>query len=550
MALDAGTTSNRCILFDHEGTICSIAQKEFTQYFPKPGWVEQDADEIWSTLLGVAVEAMSKIGASAENIAAIGITNQRETAIVWDRNTGLPVCKAIVWQCRRTAEYCDELAAMETPAYMCGASTDTDRIRQDISDSAASSEPDLAAFSNLDSAGQAAQEKTGCDVTESLPSLVDVIRSKTGLVLDAYFSATKIRWILEHVEGARERAEAGELLFGTVETWLIWKLTKGRVHVTDYSNASRTMFFNIHTLQWDEDILRLLDIPRCMLPRVADSSGIYGMTDPSYFGGEIPIAGAAGDQQAALFGQACFGRGEVKNTYGTGGFLLMNTGSTPVKSQSGLVTTIAWSIKGKVTYALEGSIFVSGAAIQWLRDEMRLIDSAPDTEWIAERVPDSNGCYVVPAFTGLGAPYWDPYARGCIVGLTRGVNKYHIVRATLESLAYQTNDVLRAMEKDAGIRLTGLKVDGGASANNFLMQYQADVIGQNVCRPQCIETTAMGAAYLAGLAVGYWEGTEDIHANAKIGRVFSPQMSAEEISRRLKGWDKAVRYSFGWAREE
>ncbi|MCD7884380.1 MAG: glycerol kinase GlpK [Lachnospiraceae bacterium] len=513
MALDAGTTSNRCILFDHEGTICSIAQKEFTQYFPKPGWVEQDADEIWSTLLGVAVEAMSKIGATAENIAAIGITNQRETAIVWDRKTGMPVCKAIVWQCRRTAGYCDELSAMETPSYMRGTSSDSDG-------------------------------------TESLPSLVDVIRGKTGLVLDAYFSATKIRWILEHVEGAREKAEAGELLFGTVETWIIWKLTKGRIHVTDYSNASRTMLFNIHTLQWDEDILRLLDIPRCMLPRVADSSGIYGMTDASYFGGEIPIAGAAGDQQAALFGQACFGRGEVKNTYGTGGFLLMNTGNTPVKSKSGLVTTIAWSIKGRVTYALEGSIFVSGAAIQWLRDEMRLIDSAPDTEWIAERVPDSNGCYVVPAFTGLGAPYWDPYARGCIVGLTRGVNKYHIVRATLESLAYQTNDVLRAMEKDAGIRLAGLKVDGGASANNFLMQYQADVIGQNVCRPQCIETTAMGAAYLAGLAVGYWEGTEDIHANAKIGRVFTPQMPAEEIARRLKGWDKAVRYSFGWAKEE
>ncbi|MCD8336214.1 MAG: glycerol kinase GlpK [Lachnospiraceae bacterium] len=494
MALDAGTTSNRCILFDHQGNLCSIAQKEFTQYFPKPGWVEQDADEIWSTLLGVAVEAMSKIGATAQNISAIGITNQRETAIVWDKETGIPVYRAIVWQCRRTAEYCDELAK--------------DTI------------------------------------------LVDRIREKTGLVLDAYFSATKIHWILEHVEGAREKAQAGQMLFGTVETWLIWKLTRGRVHVTDCSNASRTMLFNIHTLEWDDEILQILDIPRHMLPRVADSSGIYGMTDASYFGGEIPIAGAAGDQQAALFGQACFTRGEVKNTYGTGGFLLMNTGGEPVVSKSGLVTTIAWSIEGKVTYALEGSIFVSGAAIQWLRDEMRLIDSAPDTEWIAERVPDSNGCYVVPAFTGLGAPYWDPYARGCIVGLTRGVNKYHIVRATLESLAYQTNDVLRAMEKDAGIRLSGLKVDGGASANNFLMQYQADVIGQKVYRPSCIETTAMGAAYLAGLAVGYWNGTDDIYANWKTEHIFMPQMPPEEAVRRLKGWEKAVRYSFGWAKEE
>jgi len=494
MALDAGTTSNRCILFDHEGNLCSIAQKEFTQHFPKPGWVEQDADEIWSTLLGVAVEAMSKIGATAQNISAIGITNQRETAIVWDKETGIPVYRAIVWQCRRTAEYCDQLA-----------------------------------------------EDT---------ALVDRIREKTGLVLDAYFSATKIHWILEHVDGAREKAEAGQLLFGTVETWLIWKLTRGRVHVTDCSNASRTMLFNIHTLEWDEEILRILDIPKSMLPQVTDSSCIYGMTDASYFGGEIPIAGAAGDQQAALFGQACFARGEVKNTYGTGGFLLMNTGSEPVESKSGLVTTIAWSIDGKVTYALEGSIFVSGAAIQWLRDEMRLIDSAPDTEWIAKRVPDANGCYVVPAFTGLGAPYWDPYARGCIVGLTRGVNKYHIVRATLESLAYQTSDVLQAMEKDSGIRLAGLKVDGGASANNFLMQVQADILDQNVYRPGCIQTTAMGAAYLAGLAVGYWKGTEEIHANWKTERVFSPQMAEEERDKRLKGWHKAVRYSFGWAKEE
>ncbi len=494
MALDAGTTSNRCILFDHEGKICSMAQKEFTQYFPKPGWVEQDADEIWSTLLGVAVEAMSKIGAGAENIAAIGITNQRETAIVWDKDTGMPVYHAIVWQCRRTAEYCDELA----------------------------------------------EDK----------ELVERIREKTGLVMDAYFSATKIHWILENVEGARERAGAGQLLFGTVETWIIWKLTKGRVHVTDCSNASRTMLFNIHRVEWDDEILRILDIPKCMLPRVVDSSSVYGTVDEAYFGGEIPIAGASGDQQAALFGQACFAKGEVKNTYGTGGFLLMNTGSEPVTSKNGLVTTVAWSINGKVTYALEGSIFVSGAAIQWLRDEMRLIDSAPDTEWIAERVSDSNGCYVVPAFTGLGAPYWDPYARGCIVGLTRGVNKYHIVRATLESLAYQTRDVLRAMENDAGLKLSGLKVDGGASANNFLMQYQADVIGQNVYRPSCIETTAMGAAYLAGLAVGYWSGTDDIHANWKTEHVFVPQMDEEEVARRLRGWDKAVKYSFGWAKDE
>ncbi len=494
MALDAGTTSNRCILFDHEGKICSMAQKEFTQYFPKPGWVEQDADEIWSTLLGVAVEAMSKIGAGAENIAAIGITNQRETAIVWDKETGMPVYHAIVWQCRRTAEYCDELA----------------------------------------------EDK----------ELVERIREKTGLVMDAYFSATKIHWILENVEGAREKAENGQLLFGTVETWIIWKLTKGRVHVTDCSNASRTMLFNIHTMEWDDEILQILDIPKCMLPKVMDSSSVYGTVDEAYFGGEIPIAGAAGDQQAALFGQACFAKGEVKNTYGTGGFLLMNTGSEPVTSKNGLVTTVAWSINGKVTYALEGSIFVSGAAIQWLRDEMRLIDSAPDTEWIAERVPDSNGCYVVPAFTGLGAPYWDPYARGCIVGLTRGVNKYHIVRATLESLAYQTRDVLRAMENDAGLKLSGLKVDGGASANNFLMQYQADVIGQNVYRPSCIETTAMGAAYLAGLAVGYWNGTDDIHANWKTEHVFVPQMDEAEVARRLKGWDKAVKYSFGWAKDE
>ena len=370
------------------------------------------------------------------------------------------------------------------------------------------------------------------------------------MVIDAYFSGTKIKWILDHVEGAREKAEAGQLLFGTVETWLIWKLTKGVAHVTDYSNASRTMLFNINTLQWDEEILEELGIPSCMLPKVVESSSVYGMTDPSFFGGEIPIAGAAGDQQAALFGQTCFGCGEVKNTYGTGGFLLMNTGNKPVFSNNGLVTTIAWGLNGEVTYALEGSIFVAGAAIQWLRDEMHLIDSAPDTEWIAGRVKDTNGCYVVPAFTGLGAPHWDQYARGCIVGITRGVNKYHIVRATLESLAYQTNDVIKAMEADSGMKLAGLKVDGGASANNFLMQYQSDVIQERVLRPSCIETTAMGAAYLAGLAVGYWENLEDVKNNWHTDRIFTPMMKKEECERRIKGWNKAVRYSFDWAKDE
>ena len=493
MALDAGTTSNRCILFDHEGNICSVAQKEFTQYFPKPGWVEHDADEIWSTMMGVAVEAMSKIGATAEDISGIGITNQRETVILWDKETGVPVFNAIVWQCRRTSEYCDSL-----------------------------------------------KER----------GLTETFRSKTGLVIDAYFSATKIRWILENVPGAREKAEKGQLLFGTVETWLIWKLTKGAVHVTDYSNASRTMLFNINTLTWDEDILKELNIPACILPEPKPSSCVYGMTDESFFGGEIPIAGAAGDQQSALFGQTCFRRGEVKNTYGTGGFLLMNTGGTPVFSKNGLVTTIAWGLDGQVTYALEGSIFVSGAAIQWLRDEMHLIDSAPDTEWLANRVKDTNGCYVVPAFTGLGAPYWDQYARGCIVGITRGVNKYHMVRATLESLAYQTCDVIRAMEADSGIRLAGLKVDGGASANNFLMQFQADVIGERVLRPACIETTAMGAAFLAGLATGFWKSTEEVCLNWAVERVFEPDMKEDDRNRRLKGWAKAVRYSFDWAKDE
>lgn len=493
MALDAGTTSNRCILFDEKGEMCSVAQKEFTQYFPKPGWVEHDADEIWSTQLGVAVEAMSKIGATAEDIAAIGITNQRETAIVWDKETGEPVYHAIVWQCRRTSEYCDSL-----------------------------------------------KEK----------GLTEIYRKKTGLIIDAYFSGTKVKWILDHVEGARERVRRGELLFGTVETWLIWKLTKGRVHVTDYSNASRTMLFNIQELAWDKEILEELDIPQCMLPEPKPSSCVYGEVDPSFFGGAIPIAGAAGDQQAALFGQTCFSAGEAKNTYGTGCFLLMNTGEKPVFSENGLVTTIAWGLDGKVNYALEGSIFVAGAAIQWLRDEMRLIDSASDSEYMAKKVKDTNGCYVVPAFTGLGAPHWDQYARGTIVGLTRGVNKYHIIRATLESLAYQVNDVLVSMQADSGIRLEALKVDGGASANDFLMQTQADLSKAPVKRPRCVETTAMGAAYLAGLAVGYWQTKEDVIKNWAIDCTFEPAIAEEERDRRIHGWNKAVKYAYGWAKDE
>lgn len=492
MALDAGTTSNRCILFNKKGEICSMAQREFTQYFPKPGWVEHDADEIWASQLGVAVEAMNKIGASAGDIAGIGITNQRETVVVWDRITGEPICRAIVWQCRRTSDYCDSL-----------------------------------------------KEK----------GLTEKFRKKTGLVIDAYFSGTKVKWILDNVPGARERARRGELLFGTVETWLIWKMTKGRIHVTDYSNASRTMLFNINTLQWDDEILTELDIPRCMLPKVRPSSCIYGETDPSFLGGPIPIAGAAGDQQAALFGQTCFTPGEAKNTYGTGCFLLMNTGDTPVFSKNGLITTIAWGLDGEITYALEGSIFVAGAAIQWLRDEMRLIDSAADSAYMAQKVPDTNGCYVVPAFTGLGAPHWDQYARGTIVGITRGVNKYHIIRATLESLAYQVNDVLSAMNADSGIALAALKADGGASANDFLMQFQADIINAPVKRPACVETTAAGAAYLAGLAVGYWTDKKDIIKNQVIERTFAPSSAEDDRAKRIKGWNKAVKYSFGWAKE-
>ncbi len=490
MALDAGTTSNRCILFNESGEPCSMAQKEFTQYFPRPGWVEHDANEIFSTQLEVARRAMENIGASASDIAAIGITNQRETTVVWDRVTGEPVCRAIVWQCRRTSARCDSLKA---------------------------------------------------------EGLTESFREKTGLVIDAYFSATKLQWILENVPGARQRAQRGELLFGTVETWLIWKLTGGSAHITDYSNASRTMLFNIHTLQWDRDILNRLDIPVQMLPQPMPSSCVYGKTLAQFFGAPIPISGAAGDQQSALFGQTCFSPGDVKTTYGTGCFLLMNTGSTPVFSKNGLVTTIAWGLDGHVEYALEGSIFVAGAAIQWLRDELRFMESAADSEYMAQKVPDTGGCYVVPAFTGLGAPYWDQYARGAIVGLTRGVNKYHIIRATLDSLCYQVCDVLQAMRADSGIALAALKVDGGASANNYLMQSQADLAGVPALRPRCVETTAMGAANLAGLAIGYWKSREQIRSNWAIDRTFRPTIDPATRQSRLHGWAQAVRRCHGWA---
>ena len=483
MALDSGTTSCRCILFDHEGNVCAIAQKELMQYYPKPGWVEHDAEEIWAVQLEAAREAMNSLHIGAADIHAIGITNQRETTVVWNRLTGKPICRAIVWQCRRTAEFCDELKRS-------GAAGD---------------------FS-----------------------------AKTGLPVDPYFSGTKLRWVLDNVPNARESAQRGELLFGTVETWLIWNLTHGAAHVTDYSNASRTMLFNINNLDWDKDILKALKIPRTMLPEVRPSSCIYGETSPDLFGAPIPIGGAAGDQQAALFGQTCFLPGDAKNTYGTGGFLLMNTGSKPIFSRNGLVTTIAWGVDGQVEYALEGSIFVSGAAIQWLRDELGIIKSAADTEAIALQADGTNGCYMVPAFTGLGTPYWDPYARGAIVGLTRGVNRNHIVRATLDSMCYQVCDVLRAMEADSGIRLTSLKVDGGASANSYLLQTQADLLNVSVCKPRCIETTALGAAYLAGLSSGYWRSREELRKNWKANRMFVPDMPPQERAQRLAGWKEAV----------
>ncbi|MDY5424218.1 glycerol kinase GlpK [Hornefia butyriciproducens] len=494
LALDQGTTSSRSIIYDRKGNTVSVAQMEFRQYYPHEGWVEHDPNEIWTTQMTVAHEALLKAGLTWENIEAVGITNQRETAVVWDKISGEPVCRAIVWQCRRTAGYCDELA----------------------------------------------EDK----------ALVERIRSRTGLLLDAYFSATKLRWVLENVSGARERAEAGELLFGTVETWLIWKMTGGKVHVTDYSNASRTMLFNIHDLCWDEEILKILDIPKCMLPEPVPSSCVYGETMPELFGGPVPIAGAAGDQQAALFGQTCFSPGEAKSTYGTGNFLLMNTGKTPVKSGNGLLTTIAWGLDagGPVEYALEGSVFVCGAAIQWLRDELDILDDAAESERMALSVPDSAGIYVVPAFVGLGAPYWDPYARGSIFGITRGAGKNHLVRATLESMAFQCYDLLGAMSRDMGEKLPALKVDGGACANNYLMQFQADILGCEVLRPACIETTSLGAAYLAGLATGYWQDQKDIRNNWQVDRVFAPQMSASDREAKLAGWQEAVKRSRDWIR--
>lgn len=493
MAMDQGTTSSRCILFDKAGNICSLAQKEFAQYYPKPGWVEHDPHEIWSSQMAVAIEAMGRIGADAGGISAIGITNQRETTIVWDKRTGNPIYPAIVWQCRRTADMIEEL------------------------------------------------KKDG---------FADKIREKTGLIPDAYFSGTKIKWILDYVDGAREAAERGELLFGTVDTWLIWKLTKGQVHVTDYTNASRTMLFDIYKRQWDEEILERLQIPRSMLPEVKPSSCIYGYTNENLIGGRIPISGAAGDQQSALFGQCCFHAGDVKNTYGTGCFLLMHTGDKAVSSENGLLTTIAVNPDGTPGYALEGSVFVAGAAIQWLRDEVKILDSAPESELYCLSVPDTNGVYVVPAFTGLGAPYWDQYARGAILGLTRGAGKAHLIRATVESLAYQVTDVIHAMERDSQMKLNALRVDGGASANNFLMQFQSDLLDAQVVRPSCIETTALGAAYLAGLAVGFWKDADEIQKNWKQERVFSPSVTEEKRKKLLKGWKKAVACIFQWAKDE
>lgn len=492
MALDQGTTSSRCILFDKKGNICSVAQKEFHQIYPKPGWVEHDPMEIWASQLSVATEAISKIGASASEIASIGITNQRETTVVWNRKTGTPIYNAIVWQCRRTAERIDQM-------------------KED--------------------------------------GLADYVKETTGLVPDAYFSASKVAWILDHVEGAREAAKRGELAFGTIDTWLIWNLTRGDVHVTDYTNASRTMMFDIHKLDWDQKILDYFGIPKSMLPEVKPSSGVYGYTEVSMLGESIPIAGAAGDQQAALFGQCCFDAGEVKNTYGTGCFLLMNTGEKAVTSENGLLTTIAASADGTVQYALEGSIFVAGAAIQWLRDEMRMIRKAADTERYATAVEDTAGVYLVPAFTGIGAPYWDPYARGTVVGITRGCKKEHFIRAALESMAYQTNDILKVMEEESGVQIQSLKVDGGASNNNFLMQFQSDILGVDVLRPQCVETTALGAAYLAGIAVGYWENVEDVRANWALSRTFHADMADEKRQHLLKGWKKAVGRAFEWAEE-
>ena len=493
MSLDQGTTSSRCILFDKSGNICASVQKEFRQIFPQPGWVEHDAEEIWATTLEVSRAAMDKLGVTAESIAAIGITNQRETTVIWDKDTGKPIANAIVWQCRRTSDIIDKLVAS---------------------------------------------------------GWADDIKAKTGLVPDAYFSGSKIKWLLDNVPGARKRAEAGKLLFGTIDTWLIWKLTGGRVHVTDQTNASRTMIYNIHSLEWDKELLELLSIPECILPEVKPSSHVYGKTDFELYGGEIPISGAAGDQQCALFGQCCFTPGEMKNTYGTGCFLLMNTGKEPVESKNGLVTTIAVGYEDHVEYALEGSIFVAGAAIQWLRDELKVITNAAESQQYAEKVNDTAGAYVVPAFTGIGAPYWNQRARGAVLGVTRGFSRSHLVRATLESLAYQTYDIARAMEQDSGITISELKVDGGACANDFLMQFQSDLIGCDVFRPNCIETTALGAAYLAGLAVGYWKDVDDIKLNWGVNRVFTPSMEENHRRELIRGWHKAVKCALFWADDE
>lgn len=493
MALDQGTTSSRCILFDHAGNICGMAQKEFEQIYPNPGWVEQNPREIWSSQYSVMVQVMAENGIDAKQIKGIGITNQRETTIIWNRYTGEPVYNGIVWQCRRTAKMIDAL------------------------------------------------KKEGYD---------QVIREKTGLIADAYFSASKIAWILDNVEGAREQAERGELIFGTVDTWLIWNLSGGLVHVTDYTNASRTMLFDIHKLCWDDELLAKFNIPKSMLPEVKPSSCIYGYTNEKVLVGNVPIAGAAGDQQAALFGQGCFQPGDAKNTYGTGCFLLMNTGKEPVLSKKGLLTTIAASTDEQAEYALEGSIFVAGAANQWLRDGMRLVERTPETEQYAEKVSDTNGVYIVPAFAGMGAPYWNQYARGTVVGLTRGCTREHFIRATLESIAYQAYDVIKAMEEDAGVKLNVLKVDGGASANNMLMQFQADINDTIVHRPKCIETTALGAAYLAGLAVGYWKDKDEIKENWQLGKVFTSEMEEEKRKSLLKGWKRAVRCALAWAEDE
>lgn len=489
MALDQGTTSSRCVIFNKQGEIIAMSQKEFTQIYPHSGWVEHDAMEIWGNQIGVANEALAKAGMQASNIAAIGITNQRETTVVWNKHTGQPIYNAIVWQCRRTAKYCNELKEQGYESF---------------------------------------------------------IKEKTGLILDPYFSGTKIKWILDHVPGVREQAQRGDIIFGNIDTWLIWNLTKGKVHVTDYTNASRTMLFNIHTLEWDRELLELLDIPVGILPEVKTSSEIYGNTDDIVFGKPIPIGGVAGDQQAALFGQLCYEKGMAKNTYGTGCFLLMNTGHKPVESNNGLITTMAACYDGQPQYALEGSIFVGGAVIQWLRDELRLIHSSDESETYARAVNDTNGVYLVPAFVGLGAPYWDPYARGTIVGITRGAKKEHIIRAALESMAYQTYDVIHAMENDSGVELLSLKVDGGASANNFLMEFQSDILGARVERPKVIETTALGAAYLAGLGVGFWENLDDIKKSCKTPNIFNPNMSQDKREQLISDWHKAVERSKAW----